>query len=112
MGAAHNLGYHISDQTVGNILQRHGFGASPEQRRHTTWASFIRQHQDVLWATDFFTTEIWTCWGLTTYYVLFFIQVRSRQIVLGGITENPNDGWMKQIARNVSGWQGELVGGR
>jgi len=59
-GAVHNLGHQISDQTVGNILQRQGFGASPERRRNTTWASFIRQHKDVLWATDFFTTEIWT----------------------------------------------------
>jgi hypothetical protein len=65
-GAIHNLGHNISDQTVGNILQRHGLGSSPERRRNTMWASFIRQHRDVLWATDFFTTEIWTRWGLTT----------------------------------------------
>jgi len=111
-GAVHNLGHQISDQTVGNILQRHGFGASPERRRATTWASFIRQHKDVLWATDFFTTEIWTRRGLTTYYVLFFIHLHSRKIVLGGIGENPNDSWMKQVARNMTGWDGELVGGR
>jgi transposase InsO family protein len=111
-GAVHNLGHNISDQTVGNILQRHGLGSSPERRRNTTWASFIRQHQDVLWATDFFTTEIWTRWGLTTYYVLFFIHVHSRKIVLGGIGENPNESWMKQVARNVTSSDGPLVGAR
>ena len=111
-GAVHNLGHNISDQTVGNILQRHGLGASPERRRNTTWASFIRQHREVLWATDFFTTEIWTRWGLTTYYVLFFIHVRSRRIVLGGMSQNPNEGWMKQTARNVTGSDGPLVGAR
>jgi transposase InsO family protein len=109
-GAIHNLGHHISDQTVGNILQRNGLGSSPERRRNTTWSDFIRRHREVLWATDFFTTEIWTHWGLTTYYVLFFIHVRSRKIILGGISENPNEPWMKQIARNVTGWEGELVG--
>jgi Homeodomain-like domain len=70
VGAVHNLGHQISDQTVGNILRRNGFGAPPERRRNTTWASFIRQHREVLWATDFFTTEIWTRRGLTTYFVL------------------------------------------
>jgi transposase InsO family protein len=112
VGAVHNLGHRISDQTVGNILLRNGLGASPERRRNTTWSSFIRQHRDVLWATDFFTTEIWTRWGLTTYYVLFFIHVRSRRIVLGGMSQNPNEGWMKQTARNVTSSDGLLVGAR
>jgi len=112
VGAVHNLGYNICDQTVGNILQRNGLGPAPERRKNTTWASFIRQHQDVLWATDFFTTEIWTRWGLTTYYILFFIQVQTRRIVLGGISQNPTEGWMKQIARNVAGVEGALIGAR
>jgi transposase InsO family protein len=111
-GAILNLGHCISDQTVGNILLRNGLGASPERRRNTTWAGFIRQHRDVLWATDFFTTEIWTHWGLTTYYVLFFIQVHSRRIVLGGISEFPNESWMKQIAKNLTGVEGALAGAR
>jgi putative transposase len=111
-GAIHNLGHHISDQTVGNILQRNSLGSSPERRRNTTWSDFIRRHREVLWATDFFTTEIWTSCGLTTYYVLFFIHVRTRRIVLGGMSQNPNEEWMKQIARNVTGWEGELVGAR
>ena len=108
-GAIHNLGHHISDQTVGNILQRNGLGSSPERRRNTTWSEFIRRHRDVLWATDFFTTEIWTRWGLTTYYVLFFIHVQTRRIVLGGMSQNPNEEWMKQIARNLTGSSRDMV---
>ena len=46
--------------------------------------------------------------GLTTYYVLFFIHVQTRQVVLGGITTSPNEAWMKQVARNVTGWDGRL----
>ena len=83
-GAVHNLGHHISDQTVGNILQRNGLGSSPERRWNTTWSDFIRRQREVLWATDFFTTEIWTSCGLTTYYVLFFTSryaVRSQSAV-------------------------------
>jgi hypothetical protein len=31
VGAIHNLGYRISDQTIGNILRRNGLGTSPER---------------------------------------------------------------------------------
>ena len=33
-GALANLGYAISDQTVGNVLQRHGLPPAPERRAH------------------------------------------------------------------------------
>ena len=51
----------------------------------------------MLWATDFFTSEVWTCAGLATFYVLFFIQLSTRRVVLGGITTSPDGEWMKQI---------------
>jgi hypothetical protein len=90
VGALANLGYRVSDQTVGNILKRHGLGPAPERKRHTTWAQFIRRHKEVLWATDFFTAEVWTSTGLTTFYVLFFLHLQSRRVILAGITPFPN----------------------
>jgi Homeodomain-like domain/Integrase core domain len=42
VGAMANLGYTVSDQTVGNILQRSGIPPAPERKRTTTWADFIR----------------------------------------------------------------------
>ena len=57
---------------------------------------------DVLWATDFFTTEVWTLGGLMTYYVLFFIDLGSRRVHVAGVTPHPNAAWMVQIARNVT----------
>jgi len=68
VGALANLGYTISDQTVGNILKRHGLSPAPERKTTTTWTEFIRTHMDVLVATDFFTAEVWTLGGLVTYY--------------------------------------------
>ena len=64
MGALTNLGYTISDQTVGNILKRNGLHTAPERQTTTTWKEFIRTHLDVLVATDFFTAEVWTLGGL------------------------------------------------
>ncbi len=37
-----------------------------------------------------------------TYYVLFFIHIGSREVHIAGITPHPNEGWMKQVARNVT----------
>jgi transposase InsO family protein len=102
VGALANLGYSISDQTVGNILKRHGLLPAPERKKTTTWHEFIRTHMDVLVATDFFTTEVWTWGGLVTYYVLFFIHLDSRKVHVAGVTPHPDQCWMVQIARNVT----------
>jgi len=99
-GSLKHLGYTISDQTVGNILKRHGLPPAPERKKTTTWKEFIRSHLDVLVATDFFTTEVWTWCGLVTYYLLFFSHVGSRRVHIAGLTPHPNESWMMQIARN------------
>jgi transposase InsO family protein len=112
VGALSNLGHRISDQTVGNILQRQGLGPAPERKRHTTWAAFIRRHTAVLWATDFFTAEVWTATGLTTFYVLFFLHLQTRRVILAGISPFPNEAWLKQIARNVTAADAPMANAR
>src|SRR5712672_159980 len=101
-GALANLGYEISDQTVGNVLQRHGLPPAPERKRTTTWAAFIRTHLALLAGTDFFTAEVLTLRGLVTYYVLFFIHLESRRVDIAGITVHPDERWMQQMVRNVT----------
>ena len=51
---------------------------------------------DVLAGADFFTVEVLTWRGLVTYYVLFFIEVGTRRVSLGGITRHPDSCWMEQ----------------
>ncbi len=41
VGALANLGYTISDQTVGNILKRHGIAPAPERKKTTTWKEWL-----------------------------------------------------------------------
>ena len=101
-GALKHLGYTISAQSVGNILKRHGLPPAPERKKTTTWNEFIRTHMDVLVATDFFTTEVWTACGLVTYYILFFLHLASRKVHVAGMTPHPDQRWMAQIARNVT----------
>jgi transposase InsO family protein len=66
----------------------------------------------VLWATDFFTIEVWTSTGLTTFYVLFFLHLQTRRIVLAGITPFPNEDWLKQVARNLTVEDGPMTNAR
>ena len=100
VGALANLGHGVSDQTVGNVLRRHGLAPAPQRKRTTTWAAFIRTHLTVLAGTDFFSVEVFTLRGLVTYYVLFFIHLETRRVNIAGITVHPDERWMQQIARN------------
>ncbi len=102
VGALANLGHEVSDQTVGNVLRRHGVPPAPARKQTTTWAAFIRTHLAVLAGTDFFTVEVLTLRGLVTYYVLFFIHLESRKVDIAGITVHPNEQWMQQMARNAT----------
>jgi putative transposase len=102
VGALAHLGYTISDQTVGNILKRHGIPPVPARAKTTTWKEFIRAHRDVLVATDFFTTEVWTWCGLVTYYILFFLRINTREVHVAGLTPHPDHRWMTQMARNIT----------
>jgi transposase InsO family protein len=112
-GALANLGHKISDQTVGNILKRHGIEPAPDRKRKTTWKTFIKSHWDVLAAIDFTTIEVWTTGGLVTFYLLFVMEVATRRVHFAGCTVNPTEPWMKQIARNLTDpFDGFLLGKR
>src|SRR5258708_10707011 len=102
VGPLANLGDTISDQSVGNIVKRHGIPPAPERKTTTTWKAFIRTHLDVLVATDFFTAEVWTLGGLVTYSVLFFIHLGSREVHVTGVTPPPKEAGMVQVARHVT----------
>ena len=56
----------------------------------------------MLVGTDFFTVEVPTWRGLVTYYVLFFVELESRRVWIGGISQHPDAGWMQRVARNAT----------
>jgi putative transposase len=99
-GALANLGHEVSDQTVGNVLRRHGIPPAPERKRRTTWAEFIRIHLALLAGTDISAAEV-LMRGLATCYVLFFIYLESSRIDISRITNCPNKPWKLRVTRNV-----------
>jgi hypothetical protein len=60
VGALANLGQVVSDQTVGNIVRRHGIAPAPKRSQSTNWKDFISAHMAVLAGVDFFTVEVLT----------------------------------------------------
>ncbi len=97
------LGISRCAETIRDIRHRNGL---PDPNRSPTlpsWDEFIRRHKDNLFACDFFTKDVVTSNGwVITFYVLFFIHIDSRQVHIAGITTNPDEDWMKQIARNLT----------
>ena len=79
VGALANLGYTISDQTVGNILKRHSIPPAPERKKTVTWGEFVRFHLDVLLATNFCNSEVWNWFGLLISYLLGFLHFSRHQ---------------------------------
>ncbi len=112
-GEIKKLGHQLSPTTVRNILKANGIEPSPERRKRTTWRQFLRANWSCLAAADFFTVEVWTCRGLVTHYVLFVLNLSTRRVHVAGITRNPNECWMLQMARNLTDpFEGFLLGKR
>src|SRR5437867_22679 len=101
-GALANVGHRLARNTIANILKQHGIEPAPERSRRTTWKEFLTRHWEQILATDFFTVEVWTCTGLQRFIVLFFMDLSTRRVELGGIARSPNGFWMSQIARNLT----------
>lgn len=101
-GALANIVHTISDTSVRNILKANGIEPAPDRKRKTTWKTFLKDHWKVLAAIDFTTIEVWTQGGLVTIYLLFVIEPETRRVCFAGCTPNPDERWMKQIARNLS----------
>jgi putative transposase len=106
-----NLGIEISDQSVGNILRKAGIEPVPD-RKESTWADFLKAQGSLIWQCDFMTSHAMTAKGLMEVYILFFINIKTRQVILGGMTTSPNEEWMKQVARNMTAFDEDFEGAK
>ncbi|MCP3857447.1 MAG: transposase [Actinomycetia bacterium] len=89
------LGHKIAQTTVWQILKDNDIDPAPG-RSEVTWTEFLRSQAAV--ACDFFTVDTAT---LRRYYVLFFINVDTREVFFAGLTANPTGAWTTQAARNL-----------
>jgi len=99
-GELRALGHTVAAATVANVLENHGIRPAPE--RPSSWRAFLNAHMGEIAATDFFNVEVWIGGRLQTYDVLFVIDVESRMVHLAGITTEPAEAFMAQVARNLT----------
>ena len=110
-GTMRYLGYDVSATTVRKVLNDHGIVPDPERRKRGDWQQFITTQQYVTAATDFATVERVTEHELIREHLLFFMDIGSREVRLGGIVHDPAGNWTTQIARNMCDmWDGFMLG--
>ena len=83
-GVLKTLEVSVCAQTVANVLRDAGIDPAPERKARTKWRDFINRHREAMWATDFFSAEIWSQGKLTTFHVLFFIEIATRRLFWAG----------------------------
>ena len=87
----------ISRQTVRNILKEEGIQPGPN-RSSDTWNEFIQRHRETPWACDFFSVKTVTKRGLRDMYVLVFLCLETREVIVSPATEHPNSAWVVRQA--------------
>ncbi len=100
-GELRKLGFTISEQTVANILKRHGIVPAPQRNPSPSWRYLMQHYKAQILACDFFTIETLF---LQTVYILFFIELQTRRVYFAGCTTHPNGPWVTQQARQMI-WQ-------
>ena len=101
-GGLKALGPDIARNTIKAILKEHGIEPAPQRGANMPWKTFLAAHWEGLAAADFFTVEVLTLRGLVRYVVFFVMKLETRAVEIAGITAQPDETWMAQIARNLT----------
>ncbi|MBU1867972.1 integrase core domain-containing protein [Patescibacteria group bacterium] len=101
LGELKKLGINrLSKTSIKNILKENNLDPAP-QRSKDTWDSFIKRHFQTLWACDFFNKQVLTSLGPRMFFVLFFINIKTRKVYVTGSTQYPNQEWVNKQTRNI-----------
>jgi len=101
LGELNKVGIHrLSKTNVKNILKKNGIDPITK-RAQDSWDNFIKRHFQTLWACDFFTKQVLTTLGPRMFFILFFINIRTRKVYVAGATQYPNQKWVNKQSKNV-----------
>jgi len=89
------LGIRVGKRTV----QRHMRSERSPRGRGQTWATFLRNHADDIWACDFLPVIDLRFRAL---FAFFIVDLGSRRVVHIGVTRHPTDAWVAQQLREAT----------
>ena len=78
---------------VRTILKEEGLKVGPD-KTSDCWDNFIKRHTETLWAVDFFSIKTVTATGLRDMYLMAFLCLSSREVIVSSSTEHPNSAWV------------------
>jgi putative transposase len=89
------LGIPLSKRTIQKYLKR-----MPRVRPGgQTWATFVRNHAEDIWACDFVQTyDVF----FRSIFVFVIIELGSRQVIHCNVTRSPSDAWVAQQLREAT----------
>lgn len=92
------VGQKVGATTIRSVLVAAGIPPSG-RRAGMTWKQFLAAHAQTLVATDFFSIDTIFFKRL---YVLIYVHLATRRVLLASCTSEPNEAWVAQQARNLA----------
>ena len=89
------LNIHVAKRTVRRYMRQ----ARPLRPHGQTWATFLRNHANDIWACDFLQLHDLF---FRPVFAFFIIELGSRRIVHVGVTRSPSDDWVAQQLREAT----------
>jgi putative transposase len=91
----------VTKSTVRNILKAAGLDPCPK-RAGSTWDEFISRHAASLWQCDFLGQKVLTPKGIRDAFLLAFLHVETRRVILSPATFHPDEAWVTKQANSFA----------
>jgi hypothetical protein len=88
----------VAATTIRSVLLRSGIPPSGRRAR-LNWKQFLAAQAQTLVVADFLSVDTIFFKRL---YVLIYVHLATRRVLLAACTANPNEAWMAQQARNLA----------
>jgi putative transposase len=96
-GESLKLGIELSKRTI----QKYMLQEWNELGLCQTWATFLKNQANGIWACDFTVVNDWL---FRQWYVFVVMELITRRLVHTGITNIPTDEWTSQQLREATPW--------
>ena len=97
-GELRKLGHTVAATTIRSLLLRAGIPPSG-RRAKLSWKQFLAAQAHALVVADFLSVDTVFFKRL---YVLIYMHLATRRVLLAACTANPNEAWIAQQARNLA----------